>query len=125
MTVQDIISTSMSDLGLTAPEETPSPSELTRGQLSLNNLLASWSVQGVPIPFITRENFPLTGAPAYSIGPSATGAVFATTRPLKIEAATVQTPDGMTNPVHIATVEEYEAIVDKTATGLVANLLYY
>jgi hypothetical protein len=122
MLVQDLIATAMSDLGLIAPEETPSPSELTRGQLSLNNLLASWSAQGVPVFSLTRELFVLTGAQSYTIGP---GAVMATTRPVKVEAVAVVSSNGARRAVHIGTVEEWTAVMDTTATGLFAEICYF
>ena len=122
MLVQDLIATSMSDLGLTAPEETPSPSELTRGQLSLNNMLASWSAQGLPIPTLTLERFPLTGQGLYSMGPSAE---WPTVRPIKIEAVAVVSNNGARKAAHIATVEEFESFNDTTATGLFADLAFF
>lgn len=122
MLVQDIIATAMSDLGLIAPEETPSPSELTRGQQSLNNLLASWSSQGLPIPAITQEFFNLTGAQTYAFGP---GLAFNAPRPIKLEAAAVALANGAKKACHIGTVEQWAAVYDNTATALFADLLYW
>lgn len=122
MTVQDLLTAALRGIGVVASEETPSPSELTDAQLAANDILASWSAQVLPITPITRETFPLIGSASYTIGPSAN---FSTTRPVKIETLAVVATNGARKPVHIATVEQWETIVDTTATGLFADEAYY
>jgi hypothetical protein len=95
---------------------------LTDAQYAANDILASWSAQVLPITPLTRDSFPLTGAASYTIG---TGGVFNSPRPVKIETAAVVTLAGVRKPVRIVTVEEWAGQADTTATGLLAEVLFY
>jgi len=122
MNVQTLLTMALRGIGVVPAEETPSPSELTDAMLAGNDILASWSAQVLPITPLTREIFPLTGAASYTIG---TAQDFPTERPVKIEAASVVAAGGARKPMHIATVEQWAALADTTATGLFADELFY
>jgi|SRR5215831_116413 len=122
MTVQELLTDAMMDLGIVAAEEVPSPSELTDALRRANGVLGSWSAQVLPITPLTQESFPLSGAASYTIG---TGGVMNTPRPVKIESLAVISIGGARKPVHICTVEEWEALMDTTATGLFADNGFY
>ena len=122
MTAQELINHALKDLGVLAAGESPSTEESSDALERLNDLLASWSAQALAVYEIKREQFVLTGSASYAIG---SGQLWNTSRPVKIEAAAVTTVTGLRFPVEIATPEKWAAYTDTTATGLVAQLLWY
>ncbi len=77
-TAGDIINKAFKKAGI----DTPNATHDADGLDALNNLLTSWSIDGLMVPFVIRENFTLTiGDAEYSIG---SGADFDTVRPLKV-----------------------------------------
>lgn len=122
MTAQELINAALREGRVIAPDEGPSTAESNDCLLALNQMLASWSAQAVPVFTITRESFPLTGASSYTIGPAMT---FATARPIKIESAACVDSAGTIRAVDLATVEQWTSYTDKTRTGAFADLLWY
>lgn len=114
MTVQELITAALRSLKVIGSGETPSVEELNDAFLALNQLIASWSAQALPIPQIVRETFALTGASSYSIG---AGQTLNTVRPLRIRAAAVLSA-GMVIPLEVVTAEIY-------AAGLLNRVLFY
>jgi hypothetical protein len=114
-TWNDIVYQALRDLKVVPAGGTASTSELADALIAMNTLIGSLSAQAIPIPFLTPVQMPLTGAQSYTL----------TTRPLKIEAATVILSVGVSKPIHIATSEEWFAFEDKSATGNFAQILFY
>src|SRR5206468_2712993 len=81
----------------------------------------SWVAEKLPLFAIKRDSYTLTGAGSYTIGP---GATFNGTRPHKLRAAAVLAANGTENDVEIVGADQWKAYVDKTATGLLAKILY-
>lgn len=77
MTGQNLITLALQTLGVVAAGETPADEELADGLVALNELLSSWSAQGLPIPQLTRVEVTMTGASSYNL----------VTRPLLIKSA--------------------------------------
>lgn len=108
-------------IGAIATGETPSADELSDGLSTLNDLLDSWSNEGLLIYSVTRETFPLTqGQSRYSIG---VGGDFDTSRPQKIQEATILS-SGNELPLNILNVQEYAAISIKTTTSNIPSDIY-
>lgn len=117
ITAGDIIDKAYKKIGIDSPD----PAQDTLGLDALNNLLASWSAEGLLLPFITRETFTLTvGDAEYSIG---SGADFDTTRPIRIENAFLR--DGTTDyPLTVSPLKDHNAIIDKTIESLPTRIFY-
>lgn len=116
-TAQDLINKAYKKIGVNSPDT----AQVSDGVDALNNLLTSWSIEGLIIPFVIRENFTLTvGDAEYTIG---SGADFDTVRPLKISDAYLK--DGTTDyRLTISPLKEHNDVYDKTTEGLPQNLYY-
>lgn len=112
-TAYDIIKRSMQKAGILTKTEVPSSDEANDALQELNAMLSSWSNESMLAYVRVLENFPLTGATSYTIGPSQT---FNTARPVVIISAYVR--QGITDePVEVITDEQYDAIPDKSSQG--------
>lgn len=88
-TARDLIAGSLRILGAVATGETPSANEQNDALSALNDMLDSWSTEGLIVPNKVREVFPLVpGQAAYAMGVGA--ADFNTVRPLEITTALIQ-----------------------------------
>lgn len=121
ITAQDLIDSALRALGVAASGEVPTTTERNDGLVTLNQLIASWSAEALPIPYLVEEGFTFTGLSLYPIGP---GATFNTARPLAIRAAGSQV-GLIENPMEILTAEQWTAIKDKSRAGLFANAIFY
>ena len=120
-TAQDLIDQAMRRINVLASGETPTTQERNDGLVTLNQLLASWSAQLLPIPFLSFEGFALLGASSYTIGPTS---FFATVRPLHIKKAFVQN-GALSKSPEIITTEKWASIKDRSRTGKLAEFLHY
>jgi hypothetical protein len=84
MTVQELINRALTLIGVIATGHTPAPEESNDGLQVLNQVLASWSADGLACYQIRRDTFTLTGAQSYTMG---TGGVFSAQRPTRVVAA--------------------------------------
>lgn len=90
MTPRDLITGSLRLIGVVASGETPPASELTDGMSALNDMLDSWSVEGLIVYKTTRESFALVANQAqYTMGTSGTPD-FSSARPVDIEDAAIE-----------------------------------
>jgi hypothetical protein len=71
-------------IGAIAAGETLETAELSDALVTLNQMLASWSTERVTVYEIRRDQFTLTGAQSYAMGPAG---VFVAPRPAQIIAA--------------------------------------
>lgn len=122
MTVQELINAAMRSIGELASGETPTTEESNDAFATLNNLIASWSDEGVMIPQLAVISHTLTGAASYTIG---TGGDINTTRPLAVKAAAVEGGNGLSRGLRLIDAAEYAAIPDKSRAGALAEVLYY
>ncbi len=92
---------------------TPNTSDDTRALRFLQNMLSSWSVEGLVVPYYTTENFTLTtGQAIYTIGESGSPDLD-TVRPLRITDAYFRIGD-IDYPIDVSmTKAEYTRITSK------------
>lgn len=116
-TAQDIVTKAYSKVGISSPDATESGLALD----ALNNLLSSWSAEGLILYSITRENFTLVVNDAeYTIG---SGGDFDTVRPLRITDAYLR--DGTSDyPLTISNIKHYNDISTKTTNGRPERLYF-
>jgi hypothetical protein len=125
MTVRELIRKSMLLIGTISSGENLSADEAADGLASLNDLLDSWSTDGLLIPAMAREEFTLTPSQAsYTIGTSGN---FNTTNPQIIEEARLLETSGTAFeiPIKIYSVQEYADIKIKTLTSSQPEALYF
>lgn len=101
----------------------PTATMLSNGLISLNDMISSWSVDGLLVPCNTTENLTLVvGQDEYTIGSSGN---FDTVRPSKIVNAYIRDSNNEDHPVDVTMTEpEYSAITDKTADARPTRLYY-
>ncbi len=122
MTGRDWVSASLKKLGVLGAGESMDASQATEGLATLNQMLESWSLEGLVIHAITAET-PLTltaGDGTITLG--AAGDI--TTRPISIEQAFIR--DGTTDlpQLRILTAAEYAAIPDKSTQSTYPSCIY-
>jgi hypothetical protein len=121
LTAADLINSALLQLGVLSSGQSAATQETADCLLALNELLASWSAQALPIYQITRESLTLSGAASYTIG---TGQTWNTARPVKIKAASV-VASNIRVPVKVVDAEEWAAVIDTGGTGTFAQVLFY
>lgn len=123
-TVRDLIKGSMRLIGAIATGETPSADEQADALYVLNDMIDSWSNEGLAIFATIREEFPLTaGQGDYTMG---VGGDFNTARPLKIENAAVLstgTP-AYELPLELLNQDQWAAIPVKSTQSSLPRKLY-
>ncbi len=120
MTAQEVVVAAYRKRGTTNP---PSAILLAAGLQDLQNMMASWSVEGLIVPYYTTENFTLTtGKAVYTIGDSGSPD-FNTPRPSKIVNAWIRESNN-DYPVGIITEKEYNRVVKKDSTSRPKELYY-
>jgi len=121
VTVRDLIKGSLRLIGVIAGNETPSSDMQTDALASLNEMLDSWSADGVLQYATTREEFALTVSQQQrTIG--ATGN-FVTTRPTQIVAAGVEL-NGIEIPIELINVDQWASITNKDSTSNIPQKMY-
>lgn len=118
MTARTLIRRALMLIGVLAEGENPSAEALSDGILALNDLLGSWSAEGLMIPTVVREEFALTvGQASRTIG---VGGNFNTTRPIVIEKAMIEIQSSsptVETQLQLLTLEQYAGIVAKDSSG--------
>ena len=114
MTVQELVDKSLQLIGVIAPGETPATTERDDAFAILNNLLANWSAQQIPLFSVQLQTVALTGAASYAL----------TTRPTRIKSAQVVSTGGATQAPALVDALGWAGVGDKTRTGLFAEVLY-
>jgi hypothetical protein len=121
VTVRDLITNSLRLIGAIATGETPSASELADGIVVLNDMLGSWSTDGLIIPQTVIEEFPLVpGKQSYTMG--ATGD-FVSTRPMRIMEAGIKSNTSEL-PIEVIGVQEWSQITVKSNSSWLPQRLY-
>jgi hypothetical protein len=123
-TVRDLISGSLRLLGAISTGETPTAQEQTDAFNSLNDMLDSWSTEGLMVPTKLRETFSLVpGQQTYTFG---SGGNFNSVRPMLIENALIVltvTPETEI-PMKIVNKDEWASITVKSVQSSVPLYLY-
>lgn len=87
MTVLELITAALRQIGELSAGQTPNPEEQTTGMELLNAILENWTNQRRKVYIIDNLQFPLiSGQGIYTMGP---GGDFESYRPVKIQAANV------------------------------------
>lgn len=119
-TAYNIIKKSMQKVGILTKTEAPSADEANDALQELNAMLATWSNESMFAYARVLENFPLTGAASYTIGPSQT---FNTTRPIYIISAYLRQAN-IDYHVELISDEAYDTLTTKSDQGLSYYLNY-
>lgn len=119
-TAQTIIDSSLRKNGISSP----STIQRANGLEALNDMISSWSADGLVIPYNTTEALTLVvGKASYTFG--ITTGDFATARPLKIINAFIRDSNNDDHPVDVTMTEaEYNAIAIKDAEERPTRLYY-
>jgi len=121
MTVLELITDTLAEIGVATPGEIVSTEDRAYGLAKLNRLIASWTAQKIAVNGIHVLDFTSTGGETYTFGTSGTGS---TTRPVAIVA--VGTTNGSrTQVARMVDANGYNQVLDKTRAGLFAEVAYY
>jgi hypothetical protein len=119
-TALNIIERALTDLTVLEGGGSASAQESADGLIYLNDLIQSWSNEGLTIYANTVDTLTLTGAVSYTMG---TGGTFSVARPVSVKSAYC-TYSGYDYPVDIISRDQYEAIADKDATSDIPTCVY-
>lgn len=120
MTVAELIRGAFRSLGVLAAEETPTAAEETNALESLNDMLDSWAGERLALFATLRSEYALTpGLSPHTIG---TGGTFDTTRPVRVDRASLVTPAGGEVPLPLLSDAEWQNAQGKTAQGTPVGL---
>jgi hypothetical protein len=108
-------------IGVVRKSEALTADEAADGFVALNDMLASWSNNGLLCVSRVWEYFTVTSATSYTIG---SGQSLNTTRPLVIRSAFFRSGD-IDYPLEIISDEEYESITLKTLSSDFPRYLSY
>lgn len=121
MTVRELIRKSMLLGGIIASSEDMTNDEANDALNSLNDLIESWNTEGLLIYNSVREAFDLVaGTQGYLMG---TGLAFNSSKPMALEGVSILSA-GVEYPVRILTVDEWQAIQQKTIQGNIPDQVY-
>lgn len=116
-TVAELIQDTLEDMGVYAAEEAVSAADQALAFRKLNRMLDSWAGERLALFATLRSTHTLTvGLSPHTIG---TGGTFNTTRPVRIDRASI-TAAGATGgetPLDLVTDAEWQALQGKTSSG--------
>lgn len=122
-TALDLITRAMRLIKVYGTGETVSPAEATDGLTALNAMLEDWANERLMIYVATKDAIALTPALAsYTIGPSGTTI---SARPVSIDPGTYLDINGVSYPLQIATLDQYNSIVVKTLNSSIPEYIFY
>lgn len=121
MTVLDVITDALAELGVASPGETVSTEDRTYGLNKLNRLLSSWIAEKIAVNGINVLDFTSTGAETYTFGSGGSGS---TVRPAAIIAVGVINSN-RSAVARLLDAAGYTAALDKSRAGLFAEIAYY
>lgn len=120
-TALQVITRAMKIAGVIGQNETPTSSEADDGLVSLNDMLALWSIDRTTMFTITQSNFALVnGTASYTIG---TGGNFNIARPSTIDYAFIRI-NSVDYPLTKINNQDYDSIAYKAAAGF-PQFFYY
>jgi len=120
-TALDLIKRAYRLIGVYAIGEAPSADETADALSALNSMLASWSNEKLMVYAATVDSITCTpNDGVYTLGP--TGDVI-TTRPQDIDPATSFVWNGITYPLAIATLDQYQSIKNKALNSTLPSII--
>lgn len=120
-TAIDLIKRAYRLIGVYAIGETPSADETADAMSALNSMLASWSNEKLMVYAATKDSITCTpNVGTYTLGPS--GDVI-TVRPQDIDPATSFDWLGITYPLAIATLDQYQSIKNKALNSTLPSIV--
>lgn len=120
-TALDLITGAAKLIGVLFKSETMSDDEAADGLVSLNDMLGSWSNNGLVIISRAWESFPISGASSYLIGP---GQTLNTVRPVVIRSAYIRS-GSIDYPMEQITDEQYQTITLKSTSSPFPDFFNY
>jgi hypothetical protein len=120
MTAQELINQSLRLIGELRTGRSASTLEYADALAALNQLLAAWSAENVPVFQVVKDVHALTGVISYTMGPSAT---INTARPTRIKSAAV-VASSVSAPLELVTALQWTSLVDRSRAGKFAKSLY-
>lgn len=107
-TALDLIKRAYRLIGVYSIGETPSADETADAMTALNSMLASWSNEKLMVYVASQDVITLTpGTGSYTVGPTGTTV---SVRPQDIDASTNLVWNGITYPLVVATLQQYNSI---------------
>ena len=105
--------------------KTASATDNSNALAALNSMLGVWSASGLIVPYKTRENFTLVTGSAGGVRTIGASGNFNTVRPLEITNAYIRDSNNNDHYLDVdMTLEEYNAMVDKTISTRPTRLCY-
>lgn len=121
-TLNQIIKASLRKIGVLASGEEPTPEVLEDVQLQLQQLLDSWSTDGLLVPVLTHESFTIPAdAGTLTMG---TGGDLNTSVPLSLLSASILAGT-LEQPVRVATMDLYASIAIKSSVSTYPDYVYF
>lgn len=121
MTASEIISYAYKAIGSLALGQNLTAEQAHDGLIALKNMIASWSIQKLTVPYTIDETLTLVSSQgSYTWG---SGGNFTSTRPIRIITAFVRIGD-TDYPVDIISKEEYFRITEKSVASRPEKLVY-
>lgn len=118
-TVAELIRGAFRTLGVLAAEETPTAAEESDSLVTLNDMLDSWAGERLVLFASLRSTHTLTpGLSPHTIG---TAGTFNTTRPVRIERASIYAT-GSETPLELLSDAEWQATQGKASAGTPSSL---
>lgn len=122
-TALDLIKRAYRLIGVYSIGETPSADESQDALTALNGMLGAWANEKLMTYVSTLDSHALTpNVASYSIGP--TGDI-ASTRPTTIDGSTYLEYNGISYPLVVATLQEYNALKLKGLQSILPSVLWY
>lgn len=120
-TARDLIKAALRKIHVLGTGSSLNATEANDALSELNDMIASFSVEGAMVFTETKETFPLTGAVSYQVG---SGQAFDTSVPLFITAA-YQSQGDLDYPLKAIDEKTYARVDDKDEQTSIAECFYY
>jgi hypothetical protein len=121
-TLKKLINASLRKCGALASGEEAAPADLADAQDTLQQLLDSWSNDGLLVHALTHETFTTLGQASYTIG---TGGDLNTARPMAIVHARIMNGGYHEKPIQIVDANVWADLAIKNAATTFPDYLYY
>jgi hypothetical protein len=122
-TALDLITRAMRIIKVYGTGETVSDAEATDGLASLNAMLEDWANETLMIYVATKDAIVLTPTLAsYTVGPSGSTV---SARPVSIDPGTYIDIGGVSYPLDVATLDQYNSITIKTLGSSIPRYIFY
>lgn len=122
-TALDLMTRALRIIKVYGTGETLSDAEAADGLVALNAMLEDWANEHLMIYAATLDSITLTPSLAtYTIGPTGTTV---TTRPVSIDPGTYLDINGISYPLDIVTLDQYNSVTLKTLNSSIPEYIFY